>query len=435
MTAENGLARTMAVGNLSSMPGRRTQLLVAFGPLRLALLLVFMGIAWASPAHAEQAQSRFALVIGNTQYSTAGQLPNATQDAETIGAALAKAGFSVEIRTNLNLDAFDDALDLLEARVADHDVVAFYFAGHGLQHDGVNYLLPVDAEVRTPRALQRETIQLDQVLDILQMARVALVFLDACRNNPLADQLASAQIASERGVRALARGLAVVRPPSEMLISYATLPGEVAYDGGFGNSPYARALARHINTPDVEISVLMKRVTRDVLEETNARQRPQQLSQMQEEFYFLTGGGVETDESGDETLLAVYPGRVGTGDEIALFADVPIGCAPNFFALSPSQSLTPIPEAYFSTHGLASGMLRFEISPGTRFGLVVTEDDPRGTHRIGFYCGRATPTEAEDTLAVVAMLERRFADGTLAGRLDVGEGETVLYHVAEVEIE
>ncbi|MCC5956895.1 MAG: caspase family protein [Natronohydrobacter sp.] len=380
-------------------------------------------------------QSRFALVIGNSAYATAGHLPNATHDAELIGKALEDAGFAVDLRRDLDLQEFDAVLDLLEIRVREFDVIALYFAGHGIQFDGVNYLLPVDAQIRNARALARETILLDQLLDILQDAGMALVFLDACRNNPLAEQLSADQIADERGARALRQGLAVVRPPAEMLISYATLPGEVAYDGGFGNSPYARALARHLLTPDVEVSVLMKRVTRDVLEETNARQRPQQMSQMQEEFYFRTGSGEGVQEVGDETLLAVYPGRVGTGDEIALFADVPVNCAPNFFALSSAQTLIPIPEEFFSTHGLANGMLRFEISPGTRYGLVVTEEDPRGAMQIGFYCAQDGARAPQETLALLTRLEQKVAQGLFAGRLDTEAGGSVLYHVAQIEIE
>ncbi len=380
-------------------------------------------------------QSRFALVIGNSDYATAGRLPNALNDAATIGEALAAVGFDVVVMTDLDLDGMDTALDLLEARVVDHAVVAVYFAGHGLQHDGGNFLLPVDTVLRNSRALRRETIPLDHVLDILQPAPTALVFLDACRDNPLTDRLAAGAQSGERGARAMVNGLAVVQAPGEMLISYATLPGEVAYDGGFGNSPYARALARHIATPDVEISVLMKRVTRDVMDETGDRQRPQQLSQMQTEFYFRRGDGSGALERPDETLLAAYPGHVSDGDEIALFADVPPDCAPNFLALSPSRRLTRIPEEFFTVQGLASGQVRFEISPGTRYGLVVTEEDERGTHQIGFFCGQPGGADADATLALLQRLYERFQAGEFSGRLPAVSGSDVLYHFAAVEIE
>lgn len=401
----------------------------------LAVSLTILAALSGMSAASTTPQTRFALVIGNSAYETAGYLPNATHDADLIGGALQDAGFVVDLHHDLDMHAFDDVLDMLEDRVREFDVIALYFAGHGMQFDGVNYLLPVDARIRNARALSREAIILDQLLDILQNAGTALVFLDACRNNPLAEQLAADQMAEERGARALRQGLAVVRPPAEMLISYATLPGEVAYDGGFGNSPYARALASHMLTPDVEVSVLMKRVTRDVLDETNARQRPQQMSQMQDEFYFLTGSGETPEDEGDETLLAVYPGRVGTGDEIALFADVPVDCAPNFFALSSARTVTPIPEEFFAVHGLANGMVRFEISPGTRYGLVVTEDDARGAMQIGFYCAQDSARSPQDTLATLAQLERNLAQGLFAGRLEAETGGTVLYHVAQIEIE
>lgn len=404
----------------------------------------FRGTAWAIPglllclgmAAAEEPapESRFALLIGNSSYATAGKLPNAVNDAQVVAEAFQAVGFTVEVLLDLDLDGMDRALDLLEAKASETDVVALYYAGHGMQHDGTNYLLPVDAELRNSRSVLRETIALDDVLEILKAAPTTLVFLDACRNNPFAERLAGQMESEKRAAAPLSSGLAVVRAPGDMMISFATLPGEVAYDGGFGNSPYARALARHVRTPDVEISVMMKRVTRDVMEETRTRQRPQQMSQMQDEFYFSMGGGaLETEQ--DKTLLAAYPGHVTTGGEIALFADVPADCAPRFVALSPSMQMTEIPQDYFTVQSLETGQLRFEISPGTRYGLVATEQDERGVHQIGFYCapkGRAGGQQAMAMLRdVVAGLRAGEFKGSVAGP----EGEAVLYHFASVEFE
>jgi hypothetical protein len=219
-----------------------------------------------------------------------------------------------------------------------------------------------------------------------------------------------------------------------MMISYATLPGEVAYDGGFGNSPYARALARHIVTPDVEISVLMKRVTRDVMEETKTRQRPQQLSQMQEEFYFSIGGQTPEQEK-DKSLLAAYPGHVTTGEEIALFADVPGDCAPRFLALSPSRQMTEIPQDFFTVRGLEDGQIRFEISPGTRYGLVVTDQDERGAHQIGFYCAPKGKPGPQEALALLQDIFARLQQGAFNGQISGPQGEDLLYHFATVWFE
>lgn len=401
---------------------------------RAAVALLVLLPAGAAMADGPAAGSRFALLIGNSAYDSAGHLPNARNDAETVAASLRAVGFTVEVLLDLDLDGMDRALDLLQAKAAENEVVAVYFAGHGIQHEGTNYLLPTDATLRNSRAVARETIALEDVLEILTAAPTALVFLDACRNNPLVETLASALTSDERGAAPLSSGLAVVQAPGDMMISYATLPGEVAFDGGFGNSPYARALARHIVTPDVEISVLMKRVTRDVMEETKTRQRPQQLSQMQGEFYFATGGGVaEADQ--DKSLLAAYPGHAKTGDEIALFADVPGDCAPRFLALSPSRQMTEIPQEFFTVQGLEAGQIRFEISPGTRYGLVVTDQDERGAHQIGFYCAPKGNLEPQDALVLLQDIFARLQEGAFNGQISDPQGDDLLYHFATVWFE
>ncbi|MDN2583000.1 caspase family protein [Aquibium sp. ELW1220] len=399
---------------------------------RRSLWLCVM-IAAAMTLAAKAQAARFALVIGNSAYEQAGRLPNARNDADVLAAALRQVGFEVELMHDLDQDEMGDALDRLADRAPSLEAALFYYAGHGIQHEGRNYLLPVDVRLKSERAIEREAISLESVLSALEEAPLSLIFLDACRNNPFADALAQDAIAAGRGARAL-QGLAVVRTLGDMLISYATLPGSVAYDGGYGNSPYARALNRHLATPDIEVSVLMKRVTRNVMEETGERQRPQQLSQMQSEFYFVRSAHQPALVDRDPTLFSAYPASVTTGDEVALFADVPSGCDPAFFDISPSRQVTPIPSHFFRTYGLSGGNIRFEVSPGSRYGLVVQEDDERGTHQIGFFCESSGALDSEAKLRLVQSLYRRLQQKEYSGAFETGLGQAVLYHFTSYEI-
>ena len=377
------------------------------------------------------AGKRFALVIGNSSYTSAGVLPNARNDADLIAASLQAVGFETELLKDLGEEAFGAAIDRLEKRAASLDVVAFYFAGHGIQKGGQNFLIPIDARLESEAAIERQTIALQTVMDILERVPISLLFLDACRNNPFAEQLAAS--ARSQGRSALvSRGLAVVRPMGDMLVTFATLPNSVASDGTGSNSPFARSLARHMKTPDTEVSVLMKRVTSDVMQETEGDQRPQQLSQMQREFYFIRSG--TTGEVRDEirSVLSVYPASVGTGEEIALVADVPTTCQPSFFDLSSGGKVTPIPQQFFKQVVLGNGQIRFEISPGSRYGLVVQDADERGAHRLGFFCEPAG-LDRDGKVALLRKLVERFEAGELQGKVDL-PGVSAAYHFQQYQI-
>ena len=394
----------------------------------IALALCLVGVA-NTPTYAG---GKFALVIGNGEYKRAGRLPNPTKDAKLLAEVLSPLGFEVMLMTDLDEDEMGEALDLLDEKVDDLDVALVFFAGHGMQIDGRNYLLPVDAKLRTESAVEREAISLQSVVDIMERAKTSLIFLDACRDNPLAEALAEKSMSSGRGARVI-QGLATMRTAGDMLIGYATLPNSVAYDGEVSNSPYSRALARHLATPDVEISVLMKRVTRDVLDETGGKQRPQQMSQMQTEFYFSKTGD-ETIAEEVTTLFAAYPEFAKTGDEIALFADVPLWCRPSFFDIAPSNKITPIPIRYFKTYSLGEERIRFEISPGSRFGLIVQEHDERGRHQIGFFCQTEKALNTEGKKRLLGRLVSKVRAGVTSDALGQ-EYENVRFHFAPYVIE
>lgn len=397
--------------------------------MRLLLLILVLSLG-ALPAWAEK---RIALVIGNGGYERIGTLANPGNDARLIGESLRNTGFDVRLLTDLTEDSMGEALDRFSADAQAADVALVYFAGHGIQYNRVNYLMPVDARLKSAAAIAREGIALDQIMQALTPVPVSLIFLDACRNNPFAEQLMSEARAEGRSA-AVTRGLAVVQAQGDQLVAFATLPNTVASDGQQGNSPFARALARHIPTPGIEASVMMKRVTADVLRETGGEQRPQQLSQMQREFYFAGPPDTPTRPATLESLLSVYPARVSVDDEVAMIADLPPSCLPFFFALAPSGRFTPIPRRFFKTVSLASGQTRYEISPGSRYGLKVLPEDEKGINHIGYLCEPAAGT-GEDTLKALLRAAVEAARGGKEDGAVNASGVTTAFQVRPFTID
>ncbi len=242
------------------------------------LLVMLAALLFAVPASAEK---RVALVIGDSNYVNAGTLKNPANDARDIAARLGKLGFRVILGIDQTATEFTDRMAEFAA-AADHaDVALFYFAGHGLQFQDTNFLVPVDARIDNQFQVRQQTIPLDSVVRLMEArASKTLVFLDACRDNPFAERLKSSD-------RSISRGLARVetRAP-ETLITFAAAPGTVAADGTGRNSPFAAAMLEYMSEPGVEIEVMLKRVTASVLQATNDKQRPERLSRLTSEFYF-----------------------------------------------------------------------------------------------------------------------------------------------------
>ena len=392
----------------------------------VAVCLVF----WGTPG---LTGARFALVIGNDAYTSVGQLANARNDARLMEQALRAQGFEVRKLTDARLPEMLAAIEDLATRAPGLDAAAFYFAGHGLQKDGENFLVPVEARLNSELAIPTETLAVETVMRAMEAARVSLVFLDACRNNPLAEALARAARAEGRSI-AVNQGLAVVRPRGDSLVAFATLPNAVASDGTGQNSPFARALARHIGTPDIEVSIMLRRVTADVLAETDGEQRPQQVTQMQSEFYFARSSGGRAERRELPAMLTVYPDRVAVGAEIALVADLPPGCLPFFFHLSPSNRMTPIPLDFFRQTRLGAEQTRFEISPGSRYGLVVTPEDEPGLNRLGYICEDAGLSGQDRVIAALRAVTSALADGQEEGILTPADLPQIRYQTRSVTI-
>lgn len=238
-------------------------------------------------AFGARAEGRVALVIGNGAYQEATSLANPVNDAADVAARLRGLGFKVIEGHDLEKRALERRIGEFADALAGADAGLFYYAGHGVQVDGRNYILPVDARLDGAVKLQLESVPIDQVLDIMeQQTRTSLVFLDACRNNPFARSGAKG---SDRAARALS-GLAPFDAARGSFIAFSTAPGAVALDGSGRNSPFAAALIAHIDLPGQSINDLMIAVRRDVVAATGGQQRPWEQGSLVERFEFVLGG-------------------------------------------------------------------------------------------------------------------------------------------------
>jgi tetratricopeptide (TPR) repeat protein len=226
---------------------------------------------------------RVALVIGNSNYRSVAVLPNPQRDAKAVAATLRKLGFETVLAQNdLTRDQFRTALNSFEdkAKIADWAVV--YYAGHGIEVGGINYLIPVDAKLFASSDVEWEAVKLDLVLQATQRAKkLRLVLLDACRNNPFANRMRVAD-----GTRSVGRGFARIEPAKGTLVAYAAKDGEVAQDGDGEHSPFTVAFLKYATKPRLEINLLFRNVRDEVLKATGGAQEPFIYSSLPgEEFY------------------------------------------------------------------------------------------------------------------------------------------------------
>lgn len=236
----------------------------------------------ASPAFAE---SRAAFIVGNSHYENTRPLPNPTRDADLVASTLRALNFDVSLHHDLTRAGFAEALSDFLNENADVDVTFFYYAGHGIQFDGDNYLLGTDASLRSEFDIASETIALNDVVEVLERrSKAALVFVDACRDNPLARSFFQANFPQTRSVDT--RGLAPMQSTFDgTMLVFAASPGQVAYDGDGSNSPFTLALARHLPAENVEVLSLMKRVIRDVRNLTGGLQNPTVTNDLSTDVY------------------------------------------------------------------------------------------------------------------------------------------------------
>ena len=246
--------------------------------LLAALLVVVASVAtMTSAGHAfADDETRVALVIGNGAYKV-GALQNPVNDARAMAGVLKQLGFQVIMLENATKQEMEHAVADFGHALTPGSVALFYYAGHGLQLNGHNFLVPVDAEIATEPDVRLQTLDADAVVDQLVAAGsdVNLMILDACRNNPF-----------EQRFRSQGGGLAQIDAPKGTLIAYATAPGHVASDGAGGNGLYTSKLIEAIKTPGIPIEEMFKRVRIAVSQATADAQTPWEASSLVGDFYF-----------------------------------------------------------------------------------------------------------------------------------------------------
>ena len=247
--------------------------------LFLAFLACWCLDIFASPAFADK---RVALVIGNGAYQSAPLLPNPRNDAQDVAASLRHSGFDTILGVDLDKAGMDAATIEFARAARAADVAIFYYSGHAVQFAGANYLIPIDVKLEDEADLRR-MIKVDDIVADLQSAKsLHILVLDACRNNPMMEQMQRA-IGRQRAVP-IQRGLARIDSPQGMIIAYSTQAGSTADDGPGRNSPYTAAFLRHIEEPE-EIGTIFRRIATDVAQTTGRIQVPELSISLIGEFY------------------------------------------------------------------------------------------------------------------------------------------------------
>ncbi len=291
----------------------------------LTCLWILLLVALApSPSHAE---NRVALVIGNSAYQNTTALANPVNDARAIAAKLTAIGFDVALHENLDGQGFRLALGEFSEKALNADLALVFYAGHGIEMNGQNYLIPIDAKMRSEATAQFEAVPLEQVLgSVREAGKLGLVMLDACRNNPFA-----ATMQRSNGTRSVSRGLAPISVEGEsgILISFAAEAGKTADDGDAQHSPYTSALLGVLDQPGLEVGRMFRAVRAKVKETTGGVQVPIEQAQLPDQDIYLVAGSVPTPASNPtptpspspspaEDPLLIYLAALQAGDRAAM---------------------------------------------------------------------------------------------------------------------
>lgn len=263
------------------------------------------------------AEIRRALVIGNSRYAVA-PLRNPIHDARAMAQRLGDVGFEVIEREDLTKRAMEEEIRAFGARLKAGGVGLFYFAGHGVQVGGVNYLLPIGSTIEKEQDVVYEAVDAGRVLSEMEVAenRLNIVILDACRNNPL-----------PRSLRAAVHGLAVMNAPSGTLIAYATSPGSVANDGEGRNGLYTQELLKHIPLPGVKLEDVFKRVRVAVKAQSQGKQLPWETSALEGDFFFVK---------------PAFPGPAPRQEEPVVAGALPLGPAASVAAAGTKEAVASL---------------------------------------------------------------------------------------------
>ena len=258
------------------------------------------------------AERRVALVVGNSQYKNPNLvLFNPRNDAEDVAAALRTLGFEVIMTVDAGRRDLDLAMIQFARLATAADAALFFYAGHALQYQGRNYLMPIDAELEDEISLRYQMMLMDDVRVALERAGgVKIMILDACRNNPVVDRLKRKMVGVNRNVDTV-RGLARIDKTEGIVVAYATAADEVAADGSGRNSPFTSALLKRLQEPGLEIGKMFRHIAADVNEQTHGRQRPEIYVSLIDEYYLNRKDRVVWDQIKDSTDPAAFRDFVG----------------------------------------------------------------------------------------------------------------------------
>jgi hypothetical protein len=270
-------------------------------------IILFVGsvtTAFANP-------DRVALVIGMADYQAIGELTNTRNDAEDLAATLREIGFDVTLGIDLTEKELREMMKDFSFRSETADLALIYYAGHGIEVQGENFLIPIDARPTSNIDVQRQSVSLKEMLHVVEKARVMrIVILDSCRDNPLGGNIDTASVlqqvqkATDPDTRGIAGGLAPANPDRGTLVAFAAKDGQVALDGSRGNSPYARALMNKMAEPGLEISLMFRQVRDEVLQETQNLQEPYTYGSLTGKPFYLTG-----TPAGEPAIAEADPSR------------------------------------------------------------------------------------------------------------------------------
>jgi peptidoglycan hydrolase-like protein with peptidoglycan-binding domain len=339
--------------------------------LTVFLSLICMLFAADAAQDSAKADKRVAFVVGNGAYKNVAQLPNPPIDAKAMAATLRNVGFDVVEGTNLTRDAMTERLLEFGKKAQGADVAVFFYAGHGIAISGTNYLLPIDADIKSEMDVKLgAAINIDLTLDqTMSDAKVKLVFLDACRDNPFAAKIKSN--ASTRSV-SVGAGLAEMKSGEGTLIAFATGPGQTALDGQEGtNSPFTRALIAHITTPGVEIQQAMTEVRAQVNEETNKGQLPWGHTNLIGSVYLNPAAPAATAAGSSPAPAAVASTGGGSDVELEFWRSIKDSNKPEEL----NAYLSSYPNGQFKSLALAR-IASLENGPSTTTRNLTTGVDP-----------------------------------------------------------
>src|ERR1700730_18542873 len=300
-------------------------------------------------ASASKADRRVAFVVGNGAYKNVQPLPNPPIDAKSMAGVLRNAGFEVVEGTNLPRDKMTERLLEFGQKAQGADVALFFYAGHGIAIDGINYLLPDDADIKSEMDVQLgSAINIDVTLDqTMSDAKVKLVFLDACRDNPFTAKI---KATATRSVN-VQTGLAEMKSGEGTLIAFATGPGQTALDGQEGtHSPFTRALVANITAPGVEIQQAMTKVRAQVSEETNKSQLPWGHTNLIGSVYLNQAASPAANPAATQSNSAAVASTSGSSDvELEFWRSIRESNKPEEL----NAYLTPYPNGRFKSLALA----------------------------------------------------------------------------------